>query len=89
MAKHTFTHYADPGHGWIKVPTKVLFDLGIDKTQFTTYSYQRKDAVYLEEDGDAYKFLKLYKHIKGVEPTIVTKHTNRSSRIRSYESLKA
>ena len=29
--KKIFNYYCDPGHGWVKVPYKILLDLGIKK----------------------------------------------------------
>jgi len=48
---NTYTFYSDPGHGWIAVPRAELVALGIDG-QITSYSYQKGDMVYLEEDCD-------------------------------------
>lgn len=36
----------DPGHGWLKVPRKLLHELNIEH-KITHYSYQRADYVYL------------------------------------------
>ncbi len=54
MKKYDF--YNDPSHGWLKVQRKELVELGIE-TQISGYSYQKGDAVYLEEDSDAPKFI--------------------------------
>jgi len=81
-----FKFYSDAGHGWLAVKLKDLAVLGIDKTQFTDYSYKRGQTVYLEEDCDATKFLKLWKHLTGNEPQYVSKYTDRSP-IRSYSRL--
>lgn len=46
-----FIFYSDPGHGWLHVPRSLINDLGIaDKV--SSYSYQRVDDVFLEEDCD-------------------------------------
>jgi hypothetical protein len=47
----TFTHYTDPGHGWVEVPRALLHELGI-ADKITGYSYQRGEDVFLEEDCD-------------------------------------
>ena len=47
----TFTHYTDPGHGWVEVPRSLLHELGI-ADKITSYSYQRGEDVFLEEDCD-------------------------------------
>lgn len=84
----TFKHYSDPSHGWLAVRIKDLKDIGIDQTQFSQYSYIKGGTVYLEEDSDADKFLKLWKHIKKSEFTIVEKYTNKRSPIRSYAVIR-
>lgn len=77
-----FTYYTDPGHGWVKVPRKLLTKLGIDH-KISSYSYERGDSVYLEEDCDlGHLCHALDSH--GISLNLVTSHTNRSSKIRSY-----
>jgi hypothetical protein len=51
----TFDFISDPGHAWLKVPHRLLAELGI-ADQITTYSYSRADYAYLEEDLDAGRF---------------------------------
>ncbi|MFW6046542.1 MAG: hypothetical protein ACOCP4_01985 [Candidatus Woesearchaeota archaeon] len=46
----------DPGHGWISVPRKYLYYLGIEN-DISPYSYQKGNRVYLEEDKDAMIFI--------------------------------
>lgn len=80
----TVTMYSDPSHAWAKVKRQVLVNLGIDK-QISEYSYQYKDNVYLEEDCD---LTLLYQRLlkDEVRMKFVEKHTDKDSRIRSYES---
>lgn len=80
----TFNYYQDPGHGWIAVPRKLLEELSI-LDQITSYSYQRKDMVYLEEDYDASTFLRAYRKHFNQDPVFREHHTNRDSRIRGYD----
>ena len=84
MKAFTIIVYNDPSHAWGKVKRKVLDNLGIaDKV--SSYSYQYKDNVYLEEDAD---LLLVCRHLlfnTNVQIKFVEKHTNRDSRIRSYE----
>ena len=84
MKTFTIIVYNDPSHAWGKVKRKVLDNLGIaDKV--SSYSYQYKDNVYLEEDAD---LLLVCRHLlfnSDVQIKFVEKHTNRDSRIRSYE----
>lgn len=50
--KHIEYEFLDNGgHGWLKVPRKELYLLGISH-QVSEYSYQNKDVVFLEEDAD-------------------------------------
>lgn len=74
-----FNSYSDPGHGWAKVPRKLLHKLGIAE-QITPYSYQRGEWVYLEEDCDLSLFMK---HCP--EATFRHYTADKSSRIRNYE----
>ena len=43
--------HQDPGHGWLCVKRSELEDLGI-ANRITSFSYQRNQSVYLEEDLD-------------------------------------
>ena len=83
MKTFTIIVYSDAGHAWGKVKRQVLVNLGLaDKV--SSYSYQYKDNVYLEEDCDlsllCSTLLALDTRIKFVE-----KHTDKSSRVRSYD----
>ena len=51
MKTFTIIVYNDPSHAWGKVKRKVLDNLGLAQ-QVSSYSYQYKDNVYLEEDAD-------------------------------------
>ena len=78
--------YSDPGHGWAAVKRTVLTDLGIaDKV--STYSYQRGQSVYLEEDCDLSLLIGAFKQA-GINPDWVEHHTDRRSPIRSYETYR-
>jgi hypothetical protein len=81
-----FNAYNDPGHAWIKVPRALINSLGI-ATKISTYSYQRKNDVYLECDCD----YEIFFHAIGAQNkqvTLVHFHTNKYSKIRSYESYR-
>lgn len=82
----SITIYTDPSHGWAKVHLSELFNLEIwDK--ISTYSYIRSNAkyayAYLEEDCDLGLYLKALDS-KGIKYKFKTLHTNKSSKIRSY-----
>lgn len=81
---HKFTVYADPGHSWTKIPRKILYTLGITHL-ITPYSYQKGEYVYLEEDCDMATFLDAWRKRFDALPTFAEQHTNRSSKIRSYQ----
>ena len=79
----TITVYTDAGHGWGKVKRKVLENLGI-ADGVSSYSYQYKDNVYLEEDCDLSLLLQRL-HSDNVTVKCVVKHTDGDSKIKSYE----
>jgi hypothetical protein len=62
-----FTFHADPGHGWLQVPRKMLTELGID-SEISGYSYQSGDYAYLEEDMDFSTFARAYMKKHGKPP---------------------
>lgn len=79
-----FKFYTDPGHGWLAVKRKLLHQLGIE-CKITSFSYQRGETVYLEEDSDVATFFKAFEAATGEKPrTEEGSHTNSQSRIRSY-----
>jgi hypothetical protein len=80
----SITIYTDPSHGWAKVSLKELLKLDIlDK--ISTYSYIHKNGLnaYLEEDCDLSIYLKAL-DAKGIKFKFIEKHTDKSSKIRSY-----
>ena len=79
--------YSDPGHSWLKVPRKEIRELDIEH-QISDFSYQRGKFVYLEKDCDAPLFLSVL-GIKIRDLQCKCHHTDRQSRIRSYESFLA
>jgi len=54
LKKH-YTRYSDPGHSWMAVKRNELIRLGILHL-ISSYSYQKGETVYLEEDCDLRKF---------------------------------
>ena len=87
MKKITLNFFTDPGHGWVKIKLDILKQLGISD-KISTYSYRKGDYAYLEEDCDCSLLIKELKS-RGIEFKFVEKHTNRSSKIRSYYSYYA
>lgn len=79
--------HSDAGHGWLAVKRELLNLLGIaDKV--TSYSYQRGQSVYLEEDCDASLLIKAL-DARCVAHTIVNIKPKNRSPIRSYASYKS
>lgn len=79
-------YFQDPGHGWIGVKRSLVQELGIED-KISSFSYQRGQSVYLEEDCDASLLIEALK-AKGIEFELVSKHTDKRHPIRSYESFK-
>ena len=78
--------YTDCGHGWFKVDRALLEKLGI-AGDISPYSYQRNNSVYLEEDCDAGRLFKAPDE-RNIAWTYKEFHTDRSSKIRGYDSYK-
>ena len=78
--------YTDPQHGWAKVKRSELKALNIEE-KISVYSYQRGDFVYLEEDGDLGTYIAAQREA-GVEVQFNSKHSNKSSKIRSYDCFR-
>jgi len=80
-----FDFYADPGHAWVKVPRRLLVDLGIED-RITHYSYQRGDWCYLEEDCDVTLFATTME-AQGTKPEWRWHQGDKRSKIRGYASF--
>lgn len=76
--------FADPGHAWARFPKARLVKLGI-ADKITHYSYQRGSNAFLEEDCDLSLLLSALK-AQGYEIKFDESHTNKQSKIRSYQS---
>lgn len=89
MKTLSFEVYNDPGHGWIKVDKKQMICFFGDhwRKEFTSFSYERKGYVYLEEDLDA---ATLIQRLQDNQITPIWRHhynKTRFSRIRNYAPL--
>lgn len=74
----------DAGHGWLSVQRNLLFQFPTVALRVSSYSYQRNDRVYLEEDCDAELLMAaLAQH--GYNMQFTSKHSDRRSPIRSYD----
>ena len=85
MADKTFIFFSDSCHGWLRVPRSLLNKLGIEN-KISTYSYQKGNYVYLEEDADATTFIEEYKKQTGKEVQFKDSVCNGESQIRNYQS---
>ena len=83
----TYCLFSDAGHGWLKVKRAELKRMGI-ADKITSYSYQKGDDVYLEEDCDASRFLEAYKKKNGTDPRYLLKYSKNISQVRYYDSFK-
>lgn len=87
MGKKAFKFYSDPAHGWLAVSMKEAAAVGLTATSFSSYSYQRGNTFYLEEDCDASVFIDAYVAKHGQKPAFIEQHTDKSHPIRSYETI--
>jgi predicted acyltransferase (DUF342 family) len=81
-----FDFYSDPGHGWVRVPMKLIKKLNIQK-DISVFSYVKGDNIYLEEDNDLTTFIKAMKKV-GKTVELREHHTDRVSKIRKYKIYK-
>lgn len=83
MKKQIFKYYTDPGHGWFAVKREFLA-AHVDMSKVSSYSYQRGQTVYLEEDCDCSL---LFKALDDAEIAwgYDAKHTDKTHPIRSYD----
>jgi hypothetical protein len=81
--KKVYDVFTDPSHGWIKVKLSELKSLGIED-KITPFSFTRGEYAYLEEDCDFSTFHDA-KRTQGVEIKFKNHHTNKYSKIRSYQ----
>jgi len=83
---NSFTFYSDPGHGWLEVSESDLASVGLNRTDFSAYSYRNGELLYLEEDRDASLFLKAFSDKYGA-PVVAENYTDGDSPIRSMPGL--
>jgi len=83
----TFKTYTDPGHGWAAVKRSLLVKLGI-ADKITSFSYERGQTVYLEEDCDVSTFVAAFQKATGALPVFSPVSYSERSPIRSYASYR-
>jgi hypothetical protein len=82
MKGQYFLH-SDAGHGWLEVPYSDLVNIGVDK-EISSFSYQKGDMIYIEEDGDLCRFINAYiKHMDSEPKILSTGHCPNYSSIRN------
>jgi hypothetical protein len=79
--------FGDPGHAWARFPKSRLVTLGIAH-KISAYSYQNGDNAFLEEDCDLSLLVSALR-VRGYEIKFNESHTNRQSKIRSYNTYRA
>ena len=79
----TYVYHQDPGHGWLAVKVKELFELGI-QYDISNHSYVQGNTVYLEEDCDAMLFISQYQACYGHQPNLRHSYRERSP-VRNYD----
>jgi len=79
--------FADPGHAWARIAKSKLVTLGI-ADKISTYSYQKGENAFLEEDCDLTVLVNALRE-RGYEIKFNESHTNRQSKIRSYFTYRA
>jgi hypothetical protein len=79
--------FGDPGHAWARFPKSRLVTLGIAH-KISAYSYQNGDNAFLEEDCDLSLLVSALR-VRGYEINFNESHTNRQSKIRSYNTYRA
>tara|TARA_B100000900_G_scaffold37245_1_gene27965 strand:+ start:2069 stop:2392 length:324 start_codon:yes stop_codon:yes gene_type:complete len=83
----TIKHFIDPGHGWYKVSRKLLRKMNL-LSKISSFSYQKNDWVYLEEDCDATIFFDRYKELFGeIQIRVTSNIAENMSSIRYYDSF--
>ena len=86
-AKHiTLNSYSDAGHGWAKVPVKLLQELDLIN-EISKYSYINGSFAYLEEDCDLVKFVLKIQSMNWTWTFI--NHSSIRSSVRNYDSFSA
>lgn len=81
----TYTFYADPGHGWLKVPMAELIQLGI-ASDISQCSYRDTHAAYLEEDSDMVKFFKAKGWTQWPTDLVTSRHLDQRCFVRRLPS---
>ena len=82
-----FEFLYDAAHGWLKVTDADLREVGMVRGDFSAYSYCHGDTLYLEEDADAYLFVRAYRREFGSDPEVIELCDGYQSPIRSMDRI--
>ena len=83
--KRKFVGMTDASDGWVKVPIKLLFALGIER-EISQLSRQRGDWAYLHDEEDFKTFRDAYERKWSTSPNVKWEHRlSGSSRISYYQ----
>lgn len=85
MTKVTKKFHSDNGHGWLAVKRKELVEMNIMKN-ISPWSYIKGNTIYLEEDGDAEKYL-IAMEARNIKVDIISLPQKEHSPIRNYDSF--
>lgn len=77
-------YHMDAAHGWLKVPKRMVPTIA--RKMFSSYSYQDRQYLYLEEDCDMPKFLQTMEN-HGIPVQITDVDDGSESRIRLKQGL--
>ena len=77
------TYFNDGGHGWYSVKRSKLESMGV-LSKISSFSYQRGESVYLEEDCDAALFFNNLTEEEKQSIKVIDSYYDRSP-VRNYE----
>jgi hypothetical protein len=77
------TYHNDGGHGWYSVKRSKLESMGV-LNKISSFSYQKGDSVYLEEDYDAGFFFNKLTEQERQSIKIIDSYKDRSP-VRNYD----
>jgi hypothetical protein len=87
MEDLVITYHHDPAHGWLEVKRELVEMLGIQGL-ISSYSYQKGDRLFLEEDADASLLIRSLGEL-GIKYTLIDRHTNADHWIRVLDRYNA
>ena len=80
------TFYSDAGHGYLKVPLKLIKTYGLIN-KISGYSYKSKEFGFLEEDCDAPLFLKAVEDAGNKDKYVIEEKYVETAACRNYANF--